>query len=185
LVGGDSIDPFIMEMPDGMYMYWVVPRRPIRVQKLSADGTELVGNRRSVLLPNPDRPYEKLIEAPWVVQHGDYYYMFYSGNHCCGPKAHYALMVARSRYPRQGFRKLDTPVLRSNASFRAPGHNAVATDDAGHEWAVYHAIERGNQSYQRFLMIDRIRWLNGWPRINGGRGPSSGEKPAPDVALSL
>ncbi len=33
----------------------------------------------------------------WVLRRGGWYYLFFSGDNCCGPEAHYATMVARSR----------------------------------------------------------------------------------------
>jgi arabinan endo-1,5-alpha-L-arabinosidase len=171
-----------MESNGHRYMYWMVPREPIRVQQLSDDGLRLVGTRRNVLRPAPTRPYEKLIEGPWIVKHGDWYYLFYSGNHCCAPHPHYALMVARSHYPRHGFQRFGgNPVLEANSAWTAPGHNSVIRDAAGNYWTLYHAIRSGNQEVERFLMLDRIKWRNGWPRINGGRGPSSASRPAPQV----
>ena len=41
--------------------------------------------------------YRRLVEGAWIVQRGGYTYLFFSGDNCCGPKAHYAVMVARSR----------------------------------------------------------------------------------------
>ncbi|MEA2461738.1 MAG: arabinan endo,5-alpha-L-arabinosidase [Actinomycetota bacterium] len=182
LVMGDSIDPFVMESGGNLYMYWMVPREPIRAQQLSDDGLELVGPRRTVLRPAPDRPYQKLIEGPWVVQHGGWYYLFYSGNHCCAPNPHYALMVARSRFPRRDFQRFDgNPIMSANSNFEAPGHNSVIRDAAGHFWTLYHAISADSNEVVRYLMLDRIRWRNGWPRINGGRGPSSTSKAAPQI----
>jgi arabinan endo-1,5-alpha-L-arabinosidase len=184
LIVGDSIDPFIMKTPSALYMYWMKPRTPIRVQRLSADGTKLVGSPATVLRPAPKKEYEKLIEGPWVERKGDYYYLFYSGNHCCAPNPHYALMVARSKNPRGLFTRFrGNPILEANERFVAPGHNSVLKDDAGKYWTLYHAMRRGDSTFERVLMLDRIRWFNEWPRINGGNGPSGGQRTGPEVNL--
>jgi len=183
LIKKDSIDPFIMKTPSRLYMYWMTPREPIRVQPLSDDGRRLIGTPRTVLRPAPDREYEKLIEGPWIERRNGYYYLFYSGNHCCAPNPHYALMVARSRDPRGLFTRFrGNPILAANENFLAPGHNSVVKDDAGKYCTLYHAMRRGDSEFQRVLMLDRIRWFNGWPRINGGRGPSSGSEAGPELS---
>ena len=41
--------------------------------------------------------FPRLVEAAWVIRHDDFYYLFYSGDNCCGPDAEYGVMVARSR----------------------------------------------------------------------------------------
>jgi arabinan endo-1,5-alpha-L-arabinosidase len=182
LVGGSSIDPFVMQSSRGSFMYWTVPGEPIRVQPLSDDGLRLVGEPRMILDPDPEEPYQRLVEAPWVMQHGRYFYMFFSGNHCCGPGVHYATMVARSLHPRKGFQKYEgPPVLEANGSWSGPGHNAVVTDDAGQDWVLYHAIDPTDGDYDRYLMIDKITWRDGWPTINEGNGPTNHISEAPHI----
>ena len=48
-----------------------------------------------------------LVEGSWVTRHGGYYYLFYSGDNCCGPKANYAVMVARSKSATGPFETLE------------------------------------------------------------------------------
>jgi arabinan endo-1,5-alpha-L-arabinosidase len=31
-----------------------------------------------------------LVEGAWVTYRAPHYYLFYSGDNCCGPRAHYA-----------------------------------------------------------------------------------------------
>ena len=77
-------------------LYWGSGFAPIKVQELGPDRmsfaprskpTELVG-------PNPVKDaFPVLVEGSWVIRHGGWYYLFYSGDNCCGPKANYAVMV--------------------------------------------------------------------------------------------
>src|ERR1051325_8841744 len=63
------------------------------VQPLSADGLKLVGEPKEIL--RNDAPWEgAVIEGPFVVRRGDYFYLFYSGGGCCGRGCSYALGVA-------------------------------------------------------------------------------------------
>ncbi|NBC71858.1 family 43 glycosylhydrolase [Paenibacillus sacheonensis] len=57
--------------------------------------------------------------------------------------------------------------------FVGPGHNAIIQDDAGTDWIVYHAIDASNpllpnEATRRPLMIDPIKWVDGWPTIKDG-----------------
>ena len=60
-----------------------------------------------------------------------------------------------------------------------PGHHAFLTDAAGQDHIVYHAIDRGTPWLtdpfginRRPMLIDRIDWIDGWPRTRAGLGPS-------------
>jgi arabinan endo-1,5-alpha-L-arabinosidase len=165
---------------DALYMYWGSHGGSIMVQALSEDGLSLVGERRDALLPQnspviidadrgPSLQNENLVEAPWVVKRGDYYYLFYSGN-AYYPNA-YSVMVARAASPVGPFNKHGSnPILTTNDRFNAPGHNALIQDDAGQDWFVYHAYLQSHIGFGRALLIDRVDWVEGWPVINGGRG---------------
>jgi arabinan endo-1,5-alpha-L-arabinosidase len=49
------------------------------------------------------------------------------------------------------------------------------TDAAGQDWIVYHAIDIGRPrenatdevNTRRIMLIDAIRWVDGWPVIDG------------------
>ena len=66
------------------------------------------------------------------------------------------------------------------------GHNAIATDLAGQDWIAYHAIDR-NDPYldgtsginQRPMLLDRLDWVDGWPAVRAGQGPSEQSEQAP------
>jgi arabinan endo-1,5-alpha-L-arabinosidase len=138
------------------------------------------------------RPYEHGIEGPFVVAHRGWYYLFYSGNNCCSYPPHYATMVARSRHSTGPFHRLETKrpglssvMLHSDRRWAGPGHNSVIRDRAGHDWMIFHAIDRthpyhpgGNQAVRRVMLLDRIRYRHGWPTV-AGDAPSIGWRPAP------
>ncbi len=64
-------------------------------------------------------------------------------------------------------------VVDDSEQFAAPGHNSVATDDAGNRWLLYHAYERDEPASlpsgapRRPMMLDPLRWKNGWPIVDG------------------
>lgn len=136
------------------------------------------------------RPYEHGIEGPWLVHRKGWYYVFYSGNKCCEYPPHYAPMVARSRRPMGKFKRYrtvkDRPrhvLLHSNRRWAGPGHNSVIADALGHQWFVYHAIDRRDPylpdgGVRRVMLINRLHFEGGWPAVGSGT-PSIGRRRGP------
>ncbi|MFN2524671.1 MAG: glycoside hydrolase family 43 protein [Actinomycetota bacterium] len=178
-----TIDPFVLRTKGGkLFIYWGSAGEPLRMQQLAPDGFSLVGESTEVLYPSR-RAYEGLIEASWIVHRKDHYYLFYSGDRCCYAKAHYAVLVARSTSRGGPFKKYrGNPIVEANEEFKAPGHISTIPDAAGVCWMLYHAMDANEDSGFRYLMLDRIGWRDGWPRINGGNGPSSTARVTPDVS---
>jgi arabinan endo-1,5-alpha-L-arabinosidase len=177
-----TIDPFVMRAGDGrLYIYWGSNSAPIRAQRLTEDGLGLVGEPVAVLRPS-ERGYEELVEGAWVVRREGYYFLMYSGDACCEPDPHYAVMVARSKSPLGPFEKFPgNPILEANERILAPGHNATIRDAEGRDWIIYHGFVRSDITGIRQLFLDPIEWRDGWPVINDGSGPSRGqEAPAVD-----
>jgi arabinan endo-1,5-alpha-L-arabinosidase len=77
-------------------------------------------------------------------------------------------------------------ILEAGGTWWAPGHNSVAVDAAGNDWIVYHAVDvrqprvkpSDDVNTRRVMLIDRLHWRDGWPRVEGGM-PSSGPKLGP------
>jgi arabinan endo-1,5-alpha-L-arabinosidase len=178
-----NIDPFAFDDPKTgkHWLYWGSGFEPIRMQELAPDRLHFAsGSKPSyVLWPSRD-PYEVLIEGAFLVEHGGQYYLYYSGDNCCSDPAHYAVMVARAPRPEGPFIKLnyetgsrDSTILRANARWDGPGHNAIVTDDQGQDWIVYHAVDRkqrtepGMKDLRRVLMLDRLTYVDGWPVVEG------------------
>lgn len=191
-----NIDPMVFDdaATGKRLLYWGSGFEPLRVQQLSRDGLSFAPGSapRDLVSSNGEKgPFPVLIEGSWMMRHGGWYYLFYSGDNCCGPKANYAVMVARSRSATGPFQTLEQAtgkphsiILQQNARWRAPGHNSVITDRAGQDWIVYHAVDTSRSrekpsdelNTRRILLIDRIFWRNGWPVIDG---PSSVARSAP------
>jgi arabinan endo-1,5-alpha-L-arabinosidase len=183
-----NIDPmeFVDPATGKSLLYWGSGFGPIKVQELGPDRMSFAPGSAPVdliqVVKNDPQEYQQLIEGAWVILRDDWYYMFYSGNNCCGPKAHYAVLVARSRNATGPFEKL-TPnpvILAARGKWHAPGHNSIITDASGQDWIVYHAVDVGKPrtnpkddiNTRRIMLIDRIVWRDGWPRI-AGDGASS------------
>ncbi|HTE23941.1 glycoside hydrolase family 43 protein [Flavitalea sp.] len=187
-----NIDPMAFDDPvtGKKLLYWGSAFKPIKVQELSADRinfkagsipTDLVS---PVINKDPSN-YQKLIEGAWVEYNNGYYYMYFSGDNCCGEKAHYGVMIARSKLASGPFENKSgeadgkySVILGKNSNWIAPGHNSVVKDGAGVNWIIYHAIDSAQRNGGRKMLIDKIIYHNGWPTIGNGT-PSTDSTNAP------
>ncbi len=64
------------------------------------------------------------------------------------------------------------PILSSGRKFKGPGHSSpLITAPNGKLYMPYHAWERGHVgdvTPGRVLLMDRVRWEKGWPKIHNG-----------------
>ncbi|QIL76904.1 glycoside hydrolase family 43 protein [Hymenobacter sp. HDW8] len=195
-----NIDPMSFDDPatGKRLLYWGSGFEPIKVRELAPNRTSFAPGSTATNLIKADTSkttdsYQKLVEGAWVVMRDGWYYLFYSGDNCCGPKAHYAVLVARSRSATGPFETLaqatgrpNSAVLVRNNQWLAPGHNSVITDAAGHDWIAYHAINTQKTaagspagSGGRVMLLDRLEYQDGWPRVAANGTPSAGAVPVP------
>ncbi|HEY0616891.1 MAG TPA: family 43 glycosylhydrolase [Kribbella sp.] len=188
-----TIDPAMLTAADGKrYLYTGGFYGGISVTELSPDGLHSVGTPTQVTVG--DR-----YEGSYVVYRDGWYYLMGSSMNCCaGPTTGYSVFAGRSRSPRGPFVDQDgaslnesrvggTTVITQNGNkWIGPGHHAFITDAAGQDHIVYHAIDRGTPWLtdpfginRRPMLIDRIDWIDGWPRTRAGLGPSDTPQPAP------
>lgn len=196
LVCGESfinIDPMAFDdhATGRKWLYWGSAHLPIRLQELADDRVSFKEGTHPVeVVPAyRDSEYSKLIEGAWLHYRNGYYYLFYSGDNCCGDKAHYAVMVSRARKPDgpfEGFQEVSgkgsAPILAKNAAWLAPGHNSVITDDTGNDWIVYHAISTDGalKAKGRIMLIDKLTYQDDWPRLEN-QSPGTTSRTAPVV----
>ena len=196
--GFEFIDPMAFDDPiTGKHLlYYGSGFQPIKVQELAADRMSFEPGTGPIDLiwPNGEKgSFPRLVEAAWVIQHEEYFYLFYSGDNCCGPDAEYGVMIARSKSATGPFETLEQAkgvphslMLFKSEHWLAPGHNCIAKDKDGQDWIVYHAIDvkRPRQRQEdeinsrRVMLIDRIEWRDGWPRVGT---PSDTPQPIPIV----
>ena len=175
-----NIDPMAFDDPKTgkRLLYWGSGFKPIKVQELAVDRMSFMPGSvaHDLIAPVPDdRPdnYRRLVEGAWVTRHGGWYYLFYSGDNCCGAKAHYATLVARSRGAIGPFETLPGLVHAAKGNWLAPGHNAVVMDKRGQYWSLYHAVDTRNPrstpeadiNSRRVMLIEPLVWKNGIPKV--------------------
>ncbi|GGJ33246.1 family 43 glycosylhydrolase [Deinococcus roseus] len=162
------------------------------VRKLSADGlTSNKASQKEIAIANR-------YEGAQVFKKNGYFYLTVSASACCnGPLTGYSLFVGRSKNADGPFLDQDgvdfnatnaggTPFLAQNGNrWVGVGHNAVFTDASGQDWTVYHGVDQTspflntNNFTRRPVLMDPVDWVNGWPVVRGGHGPSDQAMPAP------
>lgn len=187
-----NIDPMAFDDPatGKRLLYWGSGFGPIKVRELAPDRISFAPGSSAVPLIEVDKTddpanYQRLIEGAWVLRRAGWVYLFYSGDNCCGPNAHYAVMVARSRSATGPFERGGV-ILAARDNWVAPGHNGMAQNGRGDWWMLYHAVDArrprtkpdADINTRRILLLDRLRWRDGWPYV-AGRGPSAGPQTGP------
>jgi GH43 family beta-xylosidase len=181
-----NIDPMVMIDPKSgkKILYWGSDFAPIRVQELNEDWKSFKNGSeaKAILFPDKNKDYEKLIEGAWVDYNEGKYYLYYSGDNCCGDRANYAVMIARADNP---FGPFETPgkydgagnsvILAKDSDWFAPGHNSIVKDVKGNLWIAYHAIwpneaafarkEAKDRYVRRVMCIQPVKYINGWPVV--------------------
>jgi len=188
-----TFDPSAVTDTDGtQWLFYGSYYGGLFVTKLDTAGRHALGTPTQVAIDNK-------FEGAYVVRREGFWYLFASTANCCaGPTTGYSVQVGRStdlRGPyvdQQGTslmvsRAGGTPVLNQNGNaWIGAGHNAIVTDLAGRDWIAYHAIDRADPYLdepfginERPMLLDRLDWVDGWPAVRAGRGPSDQAQRAP------
>ena len=111
------------------------------------------------------------IEAPFVVHHGNYFYLFSSWDLCCrGLKSTYKTMVGRSKsitgpYVDKDGKPLTagggTPLLVGNSRWFGPGGESILLDPKHQDLIVFHAYD--GKTGRPSMQLSTIEWSGGWP----------------------
>lgn len=143
-----------------------------------------LATRAMPALPDPPKPGLpadwQAIEAPFVVHHGDYYYLFVSFDLCCrGTKSSYRTMVGRSQQVTGPYVDADgkpmlqgggTQLLMANNRWLGPGGESILQRPEG-DIIVFHAYDA--VTGKPALQISTLTWQDGWPHaVLGTAGES-------------
>ena len=117
------------------------------------------------------------VEAPFIVDHKGYYFLFVSYDYCCkGVNSTYYTVVGRAKDIRGPYLGKDgsklmngegTIFLRADLQekerFRGPGHPGFLHDTDGKDYVVYHAYDK-QKGGAPTLRIAPVSWsADGWP----------------------
>ena len=122
-------------------------------------------------------PDWEAIEAPFLVHHGSFYYLFTSWDLCCrGVKSTYRTMVGRSTritgpYVDAAGEPLaqggGTQLLAGNARWRGPGGESVWMGRDGQDLMVFHAYDASTGV--PYMQLSTLSWTGGWPHAALGK----------------
>ena len=119
------------------------------------------------------------VEAPFIIDHGGWYWLLASYDYCCkGVNSTYYTVAGRAKAVTGPYLGKDgsammqgggTIILRADLEekqrFRGPGHAGAFRDRDGTDYIVYHAYDREKNGMPT-LRIAPIRWAaDGWPTV--------------------
>jgi len=181
----NAIDPNLAVDKDGNQWldfgsFWggiKMRRIDAKTGKLSAGDTTLysVASRRNDAHPSNSSgpPVKNSIEAPFIVRHDRYYYLFVSFDFCCrGANSTYNVVVGRSTSITGPYQDRDskpmtqgggTRLTNGTSLWRGPGHEGVLQQKHGTDLMVFHAYN--STTGKPFLQISTMKWEDGWPQV--------------------
>ena len=115
-------------------------------------------------------PDWEAIEAPFILRHGQFYYLFTSWDLCCrGTRSTYHTVVGRATHVTGPYLDKNgtpltkgggTPLLDANGRWLGPGGESVLNDH-GKDLLVFHAYDA--RTGRPSLQISTMAWHEGWP----------------------
>lgn len=170
--GTEAIDAFVLEDNGQLYISWKaygLDNRPIELlaSRLSPDGLHLEGEPFSLL-----KDEERIgMEGQHWFKQGDYYYLLYSINSCCGPQSDYAVAVARSKHLEGPYEKYEgNPILHGGDGVQSCGHGTFTTLPDGRMFYLCHAYLSGADFFlgRQPILQELVMGEDAWPRFVTG-----------------
>ena len=185
----NAIDPnIVIDDNDTPWMVWGSFWDGIQLVKLDQTMHVAAGERQRTVArrydpanksqrPNPTSKYAgtNAIEAPFIMKHDGYYYLFVSWDYCCqGSKSDYRVAVGRSENVSGPYLDRDgkdmlygggTPVLEGDKKeFEATGHSA-AYHLNGEDFFICHGYSVAQNGASLLVKRPIIWTTDGWPEI--------------------
>jgi arabinan endo-1,5-alpha-L-arabinosidase len=173
----NAIDPnLFVEDKDNVWLDWGSFWGGIKMRRIDpATGKLSEKDTQMYSLCSRDRaqPIGGSVEAPFIVKHGDYFYLFASFDRCCrGVNSTYNVVVGRSRKVTGPYVDKDGKsmaegggslvIASTTPNWKGPGHEAVL-QEAGGDYLVFHAYH--GTTGRSFLQISTMLWEDGWPKV--------------------
>ncbi|KQS34026.1 glycoside hydrolase family 43 protein [Dyadobacter sp. Leaf189] len=185
----EAIDAFIVEDKGQLYLTWKAygldKDRGIEIlgAELSADGLKVTGKEFSLIKADPTGWESGGAEGQAIFKRGNYWYMLYSGNACCGEKCDYQVGFARAENLKGPWVKYPgNPALFGDETWKCPGHGTVVVTPDNRYFYLHHAYNgvdftfAGRQGVLSELVFDEA---SKWPAFRYGKTtPAQAEAPS-------
>jgi arabinan endo-1,5-alpha-L-arabinosidase len=178
----NAIDPNLAIESDGkLWLCWGSFWGGIKMRQIDPSSGKLSNHNETLYSlasrprhdPHQTPPVEGAIEAPFLVQHGDHWYLFASYDFCCrGAKSDYKVRVGRSAAITGPYLDKDGQSLTDGGgslvveaasdSWHGAGHEAVL-HDGDTDYLLFHAYSA--ETGRPRLQISTISWDDGWPSV--------------------
>ncbi len=178
--GSEAIDGFVFKDDDGkLYFSWkaygLERNREVALMacEMSEDALKLTGEPFEMLKAD-GKPISA--EGQVMTRRGEWYYLFYSSQGCCGRDCDYQLEVARAKNLKGPWETCPAnPILAGGDVWKCPGHGTLVTLPDKRSYFLYHAYNVKENVYTgRQGLLDELVWQeNGWPCFASGRTPSA------------
>jgi beta-xylosidase len=145
-----------------------------KVAELSADGTQVISEKRKVHEAWPMPPEWAVececLESPRIERHGEWYHMLAAQGGTFGPATAHMVIAARARHPLGPWENAPhNPLIHTYSREEAwwtKGHADLIEGPGGQWWAVLLGHRAQHRTLGRCTLIEPIEWTaEGWPRI--------------------
>jgi len=177
----EAIDAFVVEDNGKLFITWKAygldKDRGIEIlgAELAPDGLKVTGKEFSLIKANATGWESGGAEGQAIFKKGNFWYMLYSGNACCGDKCDYQVGVARAeKLTGPWIKYAGNPVLFSNETWKCPGHGTVVVTPENRYFYLHHAYNGTDFTFTgRQGMLSELIWdeTSKWPAFRYGKTP--------------
>ncbi len=173
----NAIDPnLFIENKHSVWLDWGSFWGGIKMRRLDPETGKPAENDTTVysLSSRPRTPpIGGSVEAPFLIRHGGWFYLFVSFDRCCrGVNSTYNVVVGRSKkvtgpYVDKSGKPMtegggSVVIAAQTANWHGAGHEAVLQEKRA-DYLVFHTYD--GKTGRPFLQIETMEWVDGWPRV--------------------